>query len=1638
MTRILVVDDDAFFGQMLLDWLLEQGYVGERVTTAELALDAAVADERPEIFLVDERLGPGLSGVELIAQLQEVAPESDAILFTGSADPEIARRAYLAGTWRYVRRPFDPNEMGYVLAALLQWRSARAAQYERDWLVILNRIVERLQYAHTVEQLGQVLVDGSVELGFDRARFYRVRTVDGAPTLLGLCQSGVNQVVNFEQVEYAVKKTLYHQKAFAERKPTFFRNRELGPSFLSTLPQTEGFPESLGEWVILPLFSGDECIGSLSMDNCRTDKSIHPQQKELLRLFAGQAVSALERALQWEQARQEKEAENLARRIIRQMGNPATEGALERLLLAIHENFLGKDRDDNFIIVLHDKESGWYRYRLHIESGERVAPSWCPPTQGGLIEYVMTQNSPLFLPSETAAFRKDNGIAQVGSHPACAWMGAPLRIGDEVIGAMVVENDCRDFAFSEDQYKRLVFLAERLVSVIQAAWLNEQQRKINELLATLETGSVRVTQLAMQSEDWLWHTTLTLCTAHYGAGFDRAMLFLVERNRATGGRRLWGRMAIGHLGEESARKDWEKDVAEGMGWEKYLTELEDRSLADTPLHEAVQGFLIEPEKTSPIFQQMFEKPSVLKVLQKEAATQLPPDFLKKFGITDYLLIPVQAGSRLLGVVILDNIWKTDPHQYSALPYIDALTNQAALTYEILQSRREQEELVAIQRDVLAHASIDLGQTLNKIRSAVLDALDADIVSIDVLGDVPELHYTDDFSGYVDGENLPYLHQPSHQPGSLARHILKNGLVVIENLPEHGTLYDGERADAHIFIQEKNIQAMIGVLIRGPRQGTPRGLLFVHYHTPREFRPNELELVRVYAQLAGVAIRNWRDTQEIREEKEGREAELGRVGHVLAGALQVAQTVDPSQAEYAIINLLLSEVPTLFGAAEVTASITLKRWERSGPAQEPVEVHEYLYSLASNIPTKRLYANEDKSINSRAIRQKITQNVPDVHKDPDYRLRTPDSQTLSELDIPIKLDGEVIGALNLESLHPATFTPHHEAMGKRFADIGTLALGTVRRQQNLRTVLQSVKAITTPTQLPETLQEIADGIKLAVPNLPILTIWYKDPQKDKLTLANSFFGIRDVKALHQDQPRPDGMVYHALELHEPRWIDDVSTDGIFASKPFVAAEGICSTAVFPLRAQEEAVGVMFFSYREQHRFTDEEKRLYPILAAVAAASIQDAWLLEKARRERKQAQKEEKRFRMALDVTEAVGSELEQEKVIHRILTRISQDNLFPDTTAAILRYDRDVRRLIFTEASLPFYFSEPTGKFPLDSISVDGRSLAAAVARRSLESGNKEILNEPDVLNNPDYLPARKDTRSELAITLWRQDKKRSSQDEKLIGVLVLESTRQNAFDEDAVELAALLAKVARMAMERAIERDDLEVSTVVAGATAWATEIAHDIEEEIYNIRSGVAAVRELAPVDALRYLTLIDASAARLVAATPPESQPPEEVVIDDYLRSLVQRLLQEMDGSIATDFHFCCPELTLESYPPALERIFRHLLRNACQWMHKGERPKIVRVETELLPQFNQLEIRLADTGPGIPAQQQPMLFRRRASRNQNGHGGLGLVLVGFLIKTIGGSIHSLDSQPGWGATFGIRLPLTLPEGRLVVQPQEFANE
>lgn len=103
--------------------------------------------------------------------------------------------------------------------------------------------------------------------------------------------------------------------------------------------------------------------------------------------------------------------------------------------------------------------------------------------------------------------------------------------------------------------------------------------------------------------------------------------------------------------------------------------------------------------------------------------------------------------------------------------------------------------------------------------------------------------------------------------------------------------------------------------------------------------------------------------------------------------------------------------------------------------------------------------------------------------------------------------------------------------------------------------------------------------------------------------------------------------------------------------------------------------------------------------------------------------------------------------------------------------------------------------------------------------------------------------------------------------------------------------------------------------------------------------------------------------------------------------------------------------------LRQAIANLVDNAIKYTPRGGR-----VDVRAQRVGNSTEIRVTDTGPGIPEHDLPRIFDRlyRGDQSRATRGlGLGLSLVRAYVQAQGGTV-SVQSRPGHGATFTIRLP------------------
>jgi signal transduction histidine kinase len=142
----------------------------------------------------------------------------------------------------------------------------------------------------------------------------------------------------------------------------------------------------------------------------------------------------------------------------------------------------------------------------------------------------------------------------------------------------------------------------------------------------------------------------------------------------------------------------------------------------------------------------------------------------------------------------------------------------------------------------------------------------------------------------------------------------------------------------------------------------------------------------------------------------------------------------------------------------------------------------------------------------------------------------------------------------------------------------------------------------------------------------------------------------------------------------------------------------------------------------------------------------------------------------------------------------------------------------------------------------------------------------------------------------------------------------------------------------------------------------------------------------------------------------------LVADVTALLEPALLEDAEVRLELDLDRAAPELTLDA--GRLRQVLLNLLKNAVEAMPEGGEVRVVTRTGVATAAGSGVEIRVSDTGPGIPPEQLPELFVPGRSTKGRSRG-LGLHIVGRLVEELGGSI-SAESRPDSGTRFRILLP------------------
>ncbi|MBI5583555.1 MAG: sigma-54-dependent Fis family transcriptional regulator [Deltaproteobacteria bacterium] len=134
--RILVVDDEIAMRESLAGWLTKEGYQVLTAGSGPEAL-ARLAEQPCRLLLLDIKM-PGMDGLELLQRVKAAHPESLVIMITAYGSIESAVEAMKQGASDYLLKPFDPEQMLFVIERLLKQQALA-----EENLLLKERLAER-------------------------------------------------------------------------------------------------------------------------------------------------------------------------------------------------------------------------------------------------------------------------------------------------------------------------------------------------------------------------------------------------------------------------------------------------------------------------------------------------------------------------------------------------------------------------------------------------------------------------------------------------------------------------------------------------------------------------------------------------------------------------------------------------------------------------------------------------------------------------------------------------------------------------------------------------------------------------------------------------------------------------------------------------------------------------------------------------------------------------------------------------------------------------------------------------------------------------------------------------------------------------------------------------------------------------------------------------------------------------------------------------------------------------------------------------------------------------------------------------------------------------------------------------------
>ena len=200
--------------------------------------------------------------------------------------------------------------------------------------------------------------------------------------------------------------------------------------------------------------------------------------------FDGLAVAIRRGIRDAQRRREQRRMEKVQAALIHLSNSALTAKSLDELYKTIHTTIGELMPADNFYICLYDATSDTMWYPYFVDEFDEPSPPQKP--DNGLTAWILRTGKPLLALPDVFEDLVESGEVDLVGVPSIDWLGVPLIIDDQVIGALAVQSYTEGVRYSQKDMEILLFVSTQVAMVIDRKRAEEALKSESQFRKAIE------------------------------------------------------------------------------------------------------------------------------------------------------------------------------------------------------------------------------------------------------------------------------------------------------------------------------------------------------------------------------------------------------------------------------------------------------------------------------------------------------------------------------------------------------------------------------------------------------------------------------------------------------------------------------------------------------------------------------------------------------------------------------------------------------------------------------------------------------------------------------------------------------------------------------------------------------------------------------------------------------------------------------------------------------------------------------------------------------------------------------------------------------------------------------------------------